>query len=138
MLPIGVIKRAIQEAEKSTYKVKIGAVIFKGSRIISSGHNKISSSTIKNKYRVWKNSVHAEQDALNNSKVSWKDLKGCSILIIKVSKALGLLSNAHPCSMCGDLINHVGLKNIYYSTSNGEICRINKDEIIKDWYIYSK
>lgn len=122
MITSGIIKRCIEEAEASTYRFKIGAVIFKGSRIISSGHNGIrSSANIKDKYKKYKNALHAEQAALLN--IDWNKVKGCSILVMKVSLSKGILGMALPCEMCRTILNHVGIKHIYYSNEKGEIVK---------------
>ena len=75
MISSGIIKRCLEECEKSQYRFHIGAVIFNSKRIISSGHNGIRSSVnIKNKYKKFKNSLHAEQAALMN--IEWNKVKG--------------------------------------------------------------
>ena len=118
----GIIKRCLEECEKSTYKFRIGAVIFKSNRIISSGHNDIrSTSQIKNKYKKFENSLHAEQAALLN--VNWNKIKGCSILVLKISKTKKQLSNAKPCNICMAILHHVKIKDIYYSNEYGEIVK---------------
>lgn len=120
------INLAIEKAKKSQHKIQIGAVIFNKKITISCGYNDIRSNSIPKKYKVWQNSVHAEQDAVFNCK-NWSKLKNCSILIVKVSKTLNLLSNAKPCDMCLGLLQYVGIKNIYYSDYNGNIVKYKKD-----------
>ena len=121
-LRAGIIKRCLEECETSTYRFKMGAVIFNKKAIISSGHNDIRSSSIPDKYKVWPNSIHAEQDALLGT--DWNKLKGCSILVMKCSKTLKQLSNAKPCPMCMKVLEHVGIKDIYYSNEQGEIVKV--------------
>ena len=118
----GIIKLCLLESEKSNYRFKIGAVVFKGNRILSSGHNEIRSSNIPNKHKLYNNSVHAEQAALLGT--DWNKLKGCSILVMKCSKTLKQLSNAKPCPMCMKVLEHVGIKDIYYSNEQGEIVKV--------------
>lgn len=115
---IGIINKCIETAYKSDYKLKIGAVVFKGKRILSTGYNSIRSSRMSNKHKNFINSLHAEQHALLN--LDWSKLKGCSILVMKVSKT-GKLSNAKPCPLCSKLLNHVGIKDIYYTNEQGVI-----------------
>ena len=90
----GIIKLCLLESEKSNHRFKIGAVVFKGNRILSSGHNEIRSSNIPSKHKLYNNSVHAEQAALLGT--DWNKLKGCSILVMRCSKTKGNLSNAKP------------------------------------------
>ena len=118
----GIIKLCLLESEKSNYRFKIGAVVFKGNRILSSGHNEIRSSNIPSKHKLYNNSVHAEQAALLGT--DWNKLKGCSILVMKCSKTLKQLSNAKPCTMCMKVLEHVGIKDIYYSNEQGEIVKV--------------
>lgn len=120
MLTVGILRKAIEEAEKSSYRFKIGCVIFKGSRIISSGHNEIRScSKILDKYKKYKNALHAEQAAI--IKTDWRKLNGCSILTVKISGNMGYLGISKPCNMCYELIKHVGIKEMYYTNEHGEI-----------------
>lgn len=116
----GILKLAIEEAESVKYRFRVGAVIFKGSRILGSGHNGIRSSRIHPLHKNYNNSLHAEQDAILNIK-DWSILKGCSILVIKISKTKGIFSMARPCTMCQELLKHVGIKTMYYSNGTGEI-----------------
>lgn len=123
-ITVGIIKRCIEEAKKSNYHTKIGCVIFKGCKIISSAHNNLRScSGISKKHRKWETSLHAEQAAILNAG-SWDKLKGCSILVMKVSKTKGYLSNAKPCKFCEETIRYVGIKNVYYTNEDGEIVRL--------------
>lgn len=116
-MTLGIIKRAIEEAERSSYKLHLGAVIFKGKRILASGRNELRSSTVK--HRKWKNSLHAEIAAL--TKLDWSTIKGASILVVKVSRTEGFLSNARPCDNCMATLKYVGIKTVYYTNEDGEI-----------------
>lgn len=120
-LSIGIINKAIEESEKSNYHIKMGCVIFKGNRIISYAHNGLRyCSGIHTRFRKWENSLHAEQAAALKAG-NWNNLKGCSILVLKVSKTEKLLSNAKPCKFCEATLRMLGIKNVYYSNSKGEI-----------------
>ena len=123
----GIIKLCLLESEKSNYRFKIGAVVFKGSRILSSGHNEIRSSNIPSKHKLYNNSVHAEQAALLGT--DWNKLKGCSILVMRCSKTKGNLSNAKPCPLCQKLLAHIGIRNIYYSNEMGEIVHAKLEDL---------
>ena len=123
----GIIKLCLLESEKSNHRFKIGAVVFKGNRILSSGHNEIRSSNIPNKHKLYNNSVHAEQAALLGT--DWNKLKGCSILVMRCSKTKGSLSNAKPCPLCQKLLAHIGIRNIYYSNEIGEIVHAKLEDL---------
>lgn len=115
----GILKMAISEAEKSTFKqFRVAAVIFSGPRILSTGTNAIRShSKINKKFQEYLGSIHAEQASILAAK---RNLKGTSMLIVRINKN-GVLGMAKPCDMCRGFIETVGIKEIYYSTSNGEI-----------------
>ena len=124
MLTSGIINRAIEECRKSTFTVHLGAVVFKGKRIISSGHNEIRSSSIHDKYKKWVNALHAEQAALIG--LDWTRLSGYSMLVLRLSKTREVLGNAKPCLMCQKLIKTIGFKDVYYSDEYGQIVRLQE------------
>lgn len=121
-MKVGVLRMALQETLNSThYLYKMGAVVFKGSRIFASGHNCFRSSSIPNKYKKFPHTLHAEQSAIyaiNN----WNEIRGASILVVRVNKS-GNLSKSFPCKYCLKTIKHVGIKNIYYTNRLGEIVK---------------
>lgn len=121
MLKTGIIKLCMEEIEKSNHpRYNLGAVIFKSSRIISSGHNSFRSNSIPFKYRKWEDSLHAEQCALLG--VDWQKLKNSSILVMRTNNS-GNLSLSYPCEYCIDSLKYVGIKWLYYSNRKGEIIR---------------
>ena len=130
-LTIGVLNQCIKEALLSTCKLKVGAVLFKGKRILSSGHNKNTYSKIYPKYQDYLNSVHAEQDAVLG--LNWKSIYGCNLIVLRINKS-GKLSESRPCDKCYALLKHIGIKRVYYSVSSGEIhsCLLN-DLVIKSF-----
>lgn len=122
-LSTGILHAAVEAARKSTYRVKLGAVVFKGKRILSTGWNQIRSSSLKHKN--YENSLHAEQSALLG--LEWKKLKGCSMLVVKISRAEERLGNACPCEMCRKLMDYIGIKNVFYTNEEGEIVKLKED-----------
>lgn len=122
------ILMAIQEAKKSDHKQKIGAIIFKGKRVISVGHNYSSRSvrSVTKRFCRWETSVHAEVSCILNAK---RDLKGYNILVIRINNQ-GKLMLAKPCKYCLAYLNHVQIKYCYYS-DNGKIkkMKISEEEI---------
>ena len=122
----GIIKVAIKECNKSTYKKKMSAVIFNKSRIISYAHNEIRGSSLCMKYRLWDRSLHAEQAALLG--LDWTKLSNCDIFVMRLNNS-GEFRLAKPCQMCTSLIKYVKLKNIYFTTSEGKIEKIKVSEL---------
>ena len=128
-LHLNVLNAVIEEAGKSTHHPHFGAVVFKGKRIFGSGHNGIRSSSLPMKHRHWEESLHAEQAALLN--LDWNKLQGCSMLVVRVSKT-GVFGNCRPCPMCSKIINHVGIKNVFYTNGRGEIVSVRAKTLLEN------
>lgn len=116
-----ILKKAIEEANLSNHQHRIGAVIFKGKRIVSFAHNEVRSNKIPNKWKNFYESSHAEAKAIIDAK---KDLSGYSILVVRINKH-GKMLNAKPCEFCMGFLNHVGISKIYYSDEN-QIYKLTK------------
>lgn len=110
------VKIAVAEAEKSTYKQKIGCVIYNKNRIISRAYNVVNRycKKVKTIYKRWPSSLHAEVNAILKAKT---DLKGCSILIVRISGTEDKYLLSKPCGHCASYMDYVGIKSIMYSTS---------------------
>lgn len=122
MITSAIYKLALSEAELSVaLPHRVGAVIFRGKRILGSGRNSNTLCSFHRKYVRYAESVHAEQAALKN--LDWNRLTGASILVIRLTRAnrIGL---AKPCPMCQKLLDHVGIKKIFFSTNTGEILKL--------------
>ena len=117
----GIYKLALASAEKSSYfPFRLGAVLFKGKRILSSGYNQVRSHRLlTSKYYTFTNSLHAEMNTIFQAGLD--NCQGCSIFVIRLNLS-DCIRYARPCDECMQLIKHVGIKNIYYSGRNGEIC----------------
>lgn len=123
-----ILKRAINIAEKNSMKWKIAAIIFKGGKIISTSINqKRYSSKLHPKFKVWIDSLHAEQAAIISARTN---LKNTSILVIHLGPK-GQLKNAKPCEKCSSYLRFVGIKKVYYSTDNGQIIYSNINDLFK-------
>jgi deoxycytidylate deaminase len=107
------IKLAIEEANKSNQKQKVGCIIFDKKKILSKGYN-TSQKSIKKlhpKFQRFPYSVHAEVDAIIKAR---KDLKGSNILVVRINKN-NQLRISKPCSNCMKYIEYVGIRNIFYT-----------------------
>lgn len=114
-----ILKLAIAVANMSEYKQKIGVVIFKNNKIISTGYNQIRyCGKISPKYKLYKESLHAEQDAILNA--PRRLLKGASILVVRINR-FGEMKLAKPCPMCEAYIRHSKIKNVYYTIDGNSI-----------------
>ena len=112
---------AIQVSLRSTcIRRKVGAIIVKDNRILSTGYNGAPSGLpnccddCKRCYRSAHNipsgqmldmcyAVHAEQNAILNAMKTGEDLRGASLYV-----------NTYPCATCMKLILQVGIRNIYF------------------------
>lgn len=107
------VKIAVDEANKSTFSFKVGAVVFNKSQFISSGHN-YSERSIKHhlsKFRKTEFSLHAEVSAILKAKT---DLKGASILVVRINRK-NKFRLSKPCIHCYNYLKYVGIKKCYYS-----------------------
>ena len=111
-----ILLKAIEEAKKSDFHQRHGCVIFKGNKILSTGHNEIRYCR-RLKYKKWIDSLHAEQRAILFCRY---DLKRCSLLVIRLD-AYDNITYSKPCGICLELIKYVGITKIYYSNKNGKI-----------------
>jgi len=116
------LKQAIRAASESVfYRARTGAVIAKGKRILSTGHNRIGYSKWLPD-RPYPESIHAEQDAIIKllKKRKLNDLAGATIYVSRVNSA-GAARLAKPCVHCANLIRAVGISAVVYTTNDGVV-----------------
>ena len=115
------IRIATKQAHNSSYYFKLGAVIVKGKRVLSTGYNRISHCQVNN----FKNSRHAEMDAilkLLHTKEGLSSLAGATLYVSRITKTgTGL---AKPCSKCINLALSVGIKEVIFTTDSNTTERI--------------
>jgi deoxycytidylate deaminase len=109
------IRIASRQAEKSTHRYKLGAVIVKGGRVLSTGYNEIRYSK-----ELQKGSIHAEEAAilklLKAKRLS--DLAGADLYVSRISHG-GYSRLSCPCAGCMALIRAVLIKKVIYTTDDG-------------------
>lgn len=114
------IDRAIKQAEKSTYKHRLGACITIGRKVLGVGYNKVNRYQSKVKTGSWSGSLHAEiaavLDALRNHPV--EKLKGATVTVVRVNKN-GELKLALPCTNCYNSLRNLGIKEVRFSNDTG-------------------
>lgn len=115
MIKERLINLAVEEAKKSTYKHRIGSIIFHKKNIISSDHNYELGvrKKLHPRFQRFPTSIHAETSTIIKAKT---DLKNCSILIVRINRQ-NQLRLAKPCLWCFEYIQFVGIKEIFYSIS---------------------
>lgn len=109
---------ASKQAKKSLHKQhKLGAVIVKGGRILSTGFNSMRPSSLINTP-----TLHAEAAAvlklLKYRRLA--DLAGAEMYVTRFTRG-GRIGLACPCDNCRSLLTSVGIKRVYYTTDDGGV-----------------
>lgn len=119
------IRLAKREANKSTFRQRLGAVICKGGRPLSFGHNETGRYNPISKEDYRKDSIHAEEKAILRLLKAGRlhDLVGASLYVSRLMKN-GTCGLAAPCKRCEALARSVGIKDVFYTTENGETMRM--------------
>lgn len=112
------IRIASRQAGKSSFnRHKLGAVIVKGDRVMSTGYNSIRYSK-----ELRKSNIHAEEAAILKLLKAKRlgDLNGSTIYVSRICPS-GRLGLSKPCKDCHSLIQSVGIREVCYSTNQGTI-----------------
>lgn len=103
------------------------AILVKKNKIVKIGWNKNRTHPktkefpylgSKNKYSKVNVGIHAELDVI--MKAGKDDLSDHELIVLRVD-GTGKLNNSRPCIGCCGVIDQFGLKNVYFSDSNGNI-----------------
>lgn len=111
------IRLAKKQALKSSFKQhRVGAVIVKGGRVLSTGFNEIAYSK-----HIGKPTVHAEERAVVKllARGQARSLAGSTIYVSRFTRG-GAVGLAAPCSRCRELLRAVGISSVVYTT-NGDV-----------------
>lgn len=106
-----IIELAIREAEKSAHNFRLGAVIYKGKKIINSGFNQSHKTHPISKHPF--STIHAEVDAIIGTRR--EEMHGANIYVHRLLKN-GNAGLAKPCRYCESLLGDIGIKRIYWSS----------------------
>ena len=99
---------ALQVRLESDLRVKVGACVVRGGRILGLASNKSGSG----RRGTW--SRHAEVRACLN-----RDVRGASIYIARGHGITGSLRFSRPCGSCMELLAEVGIKKVYFTVDGG-------------------
>jgi len=106
-------------AEKSVSRFRLGAVLAKKNRVISTGYNDMGKThTLMQKYnldKTWAPGLHAEIHSCIG--VPMADLDSADLYVVRILKNGGL-AMAKPCRICQKFIADVGIRRVYYSFSD--------------------
>lgn len=111
-VPSAVIKAARKSALRSSYRFRLGAVIYRKNVILGVGVNNHLKTHPKSS--TFHNRTHAELAAIIS--VPEGKLKGASIYVHRLRRD-GLDGISRPCKHCMRLLMSVGIKDINYSVN---------------------
>jgi tRNA(Arg) A34 adenosine deaminase TadA len=114
-VPDEVIELAIELCEKSNAKHKMSAVIYNKNDILGRGYNRIAFQAEDPSLRMYGRkwfSVHAEAQAIRWTikKHGFSSLEGANIYVHRSNG-----KKAKPCLHCQQIIEMVGIKEVYWS-----------------------
>ena len=112
------------------YQHKIGSVlVYKGSKL-AVGFNSTKTNPVQKKYNklrpdfnvndscIHNNSIHSEMMTLNKVKYLDIDFSKTALFVYRELRD-GTPALAKPCAACSAMIKKLGIKDIYYTTSEG-------------------
>lgn len=122
----GKVSRYLQLAKNvaynSTYgKLRHGAVLVKGGSVLNTSFNKDSFTSFGNRFRDHGRgpaTVHAEIGSVLG--LARETTTGSDVYVCRINRE-GQFRNSKPCSMCHEVLRHVGIKRVYYTTSENTI-----------------
>jgi len=119
-------------AKESTYgKLRHGAVLVKGGRVVSVGFNKGSycafGQRFRDQYKYGHATQHAEISAILG--ISAKTTQGASMYVARINNE-NKFRMSKPCCMCHEVMEFVGVRKVYYTTGEDsyETAAIGLDE----------
>lgn len=115
------INLAKKEALKSTFRLRLGAVLHNGSRVLAVGFNKVDKTHPMAQVGDFNIKRHAEMDALIRAR--HHDLHGCDITIARIKKD-GSLGLSRPCKHCFKELKTRGVRKIHYSNEYGNFTTV--------------
>ena len=113
------IRLATKAAHESTFRrARVGAVICKSGRVLSTGFNRIGYSRFT-LGRKWQTSIHAEAQAILEllKRKRLNDLCGATIYVSRID-AKGRAACSKPCLNCQRLITSVGISKVVYTSGS--------------------
>lgn len=98
---------ALQVAKLSQCRYRLGAVIVKGSRVLSVGCNVLKSHPVHREYPPHVISIHAEHSAILKATT---DVSGATVFVAR----LGGNKTSKPCPFCLAVLVEAGIRDIVY------------------------
>lgn len=111
---------AVNIAKKSVSRFRLGAVLARKGRVISTGFNDMRRTHPKmqkfNPDKSWTPGLHAEVDACLG--VERNELQGADLFVARILKN-GSVAIAKPCEICVKFLLDVGIRRVYFTDING-------------------
>lgn len=101
------------QALKSPSRFRVGCVLARGGRIISTGHNDMDRTHPYVRQHSQFAHLHAEVACCLGIRPF--DVRGCSAYIYRILMD-GSPALARPCSMCREVLRRMGIKKVFYTT----------------------
>ena len=102
-------------------KIRHGALLVKGGSVINTCCNKDKFCSFGTRFRDPARghaTIHAELGCILG--VDRTTTSGADIYVCRVNRR-GEFRNSKPCAMCHDVLKYVGIKRVYYTTSEGTV-----------------
>lgn len=100
---------AIVEAGRSEQNHKHGAVVVQGGKVVSTGHNKVTTKVPSHMF-----SRHAEMAAIRQYSSKTKTLNDACVYVVRLNRCG--LADSTPCVLCQQYMRTHGIKRVFYST----------------------
>jgi len=120
-------KHIQREARRSTMRHRLGAIIVKNGKVISSAHNsRRHVSDLPIEWTRRKGTICAERMVLIKRMGPQKDidkLRGSVVYVGRIG-ANGCFLYAKPCEACLSMMRDLGVKRIYYTDNGGKFLEV--------------
>ncbi len=102
-------------------KIRHGAILIKGGSIINTCYNKDKFCSFGARFRDRHRgpaTIHAELGCVLG--IPRAVTTGADIYVCRVNKQ-GQFRNSKPCAMCHEVLKHVGIRRVYYTTGDNTV-----------------
>lgn len=119
----GLIQAVKAATYSDLYSYKVGAALFRGSKLIALGWNSKKSHPRNISKAGF--SQHAEFYVFTG--LHKHSIQGCDLYIARITKK-GKVSIAKPCVDCQNYLMTLGLHRVFYTDRQGDLCRLDFNE----------
>lgn len=105
--------QAIEQALKSSFRQRMGAVVVRRGKVVGKGFNYAHSTG-----EPYGDGMHAEISALNNTTARYR--KDSTVYVCRINGSNSHLRLAKPCINCQKIMKKLGVRYVWYSTEEGD------------------